>query len=261
MLIAHISDLHVCLPGTLYQGLVDSNAMLANAVAAIGRLESRPDAVIISGDITEHGLSDEYAEARRMLANIGVPFVAIPGNHDERAAFRAGFGLLGTGPLHTMREDLGPVRIIGVDVTVPGLHHGEFDDAAEAWLAARLAAEPERPTLIMLHQPPFESGIGFIDAYRCMGGKRLEALVLRYPAVERVVCGHIHRMAQRRFGGTIALTAPSTATAIALRLDEGASPASWIEPPGMLLHHWREGTGMVSHFMPIGQFRGPLEFF
>jgi 3',5'-cyclic AMP phosphodiesterase CpdA len=259
MLIAQISDLHVCAPGTLYQGLVDSNGMLAEAVAAIGRLETRPDVVIVSGDITEHGTAGEYAEARRLLAGLTMPVLAIAGNHDERGAFRAAFGGP-EGPLHFVRDELGPVRIIGLDVTVPGLHHGDFDAAAEDWLAARLAEAPRRPTLVMMHQPPFASGIGFIDEYRCFGGERLAGLLARYPAVERVVCGHIHRAAQVRFGGTIAMTAPSTTTAIALRLGEGAEPASFVETPGMLVHWW-DGVGMTSHYMPIGEFRGPLGFF
>jgi 3',5'-cyclic AMP phosphodiesterase CpdA len=235
--------------------------MLAAAVTTIGRLESKPDVVIVSGDVTEHGTAEEYGEARRLLSGIGRPLLAIPGNHDEREAFRAAFGGPVTGPLHFVRDDFGPVRIIGLDITVPGLHHGDFDAAAEAWLAARLAEAPNSPTLIMLHQPPFESGIGFIDAYRCFGGERLAALLVRYPSVERVVGGHIHRMAQRRFGGTIAMTAPSTTTAIALRLDVGAEPASFVETPGLLLHHWGEASGMVTHHMPIGAFRGPLPFF
>lgn len=260
MLIAQISDPHVCAPGTLYQGLVDSNGMLADAVAAIGRLETRPDVVIISGDITEHGTPDEYALARALLAPIAVPVLAIPGNHDEPGAFRMAFGMGGDGPLHFVEDGLGPVRVIGLDVTVPGHHHGQFDAAAEAWLSARLAEAPERPTLVMMHQPPFASGIGFIDDYRCFGGDRLAALLGRFPAVERVVCGHIHRAAQRRFGGTIAVTAPSTTTAIALRLGEGTEPASFVETPGMLLHWW-DGGGITTHHMPIGMFAGPLPFF
>lgn len=260
MLIAQISDLHVCAPGTLYQGLVDSNGMLADAAAAIGRLETRPDVVIVSGDVTEHGTAEEYAVARALLAGIAVPVLAIPGNHDEREAFRSAFGMAGNGPLHFVRDDLGPVRIIGLDVTVPGLHHGDFNDDAETWLATRLAEAPDQPTLIMMHQPPFASGIGFIDAYRCFGEERLAAMLDRYPTVERVVCGHIHRAAQRRFGGTIAVTAPSTTTAIALRLGEGAEPASFVETPGMLLHWW-DGSAMVTHHMPIGPARGPMGFF
>jgi len=63
-----------------------------------------------------------------------------------------------------------------------------------------------------------------------------------------------------RFGGTVLCTAPSTTTAIALRLRPDAEPASHVEPPAFLLHHWRPHTGLVTHFMPVGNFPGPYPF-
>lgn len=265
MLIAQLSDPHLCAPGTLYQGLVDSNAMFVAAVQRLATLDPAPDLVLLSGDVTEHATADEYGLARELIAGIRQPVLAIPGNHDEREAFRAAFAdrgyLPANGPLHFATGSHGAVRVIGLDISVPGHHHGDFDVATAAWLEAALAAEPERPTLIMLHQPPIESGIGFIDAYRCFNGDRLAKLVARYPAVERVLCGHVHRHISRRFGGTLLLTAPSTTTAIALRLAPDAEPASHIEPPALLLHHWRPDAGLVTHFLPIEPGEGPLPFF
>jgi Icc protein len=264
VLIAQLSDLHVCAPGELYQGLVDSNALLAAAVARVRGLDPAPDLLIITGDITEHGTAVEYAEAKRLLAPIAQPILAIPGNHDEREAFRYAFGkvmgLPGEGPLHFSAGAHGPLRVIGLDISVPGQHHGDIDATTVDWLERALAEESGRPTIVLLHQPPIEIGIGFIDAYRCFNGARLEAIIARYPAVERVLCGHVHRPAVRRFGGTVLMTAPSTATAIALRLAAGAEPASFVEPPAIVLHHWRDGA-LVSHQLPVDPGRGPLAFF
>jgi hypothetical protein len=78
--------------------------------------------------------------------------------------------------------------------------------------------------------------------------------------VERLLCGHVHRFMLRRFGGTIACTAPSTTSAIALAFDQEAQAASHAEPPAFLLHHWRPGVGLVSHLIPIGRFLGPYDF-
>ncbi|WP_055047497.1 phosphodiesterase [Devosia sp. A16] len=265
MLIAQLSDPHLCAPGTLYQGLVDSNAMFAAAIRRLATLDPSPELVLISGDVTEHATPEEYRLARLLMADIRQPVLAIPGNHDEREAFRAAFADAGylpaAGPLHFVAGDHGPVRVIGLDISVPGQHHGDFDAAAAGWLEAALAAEPDRPTLIMLHQPPIETGIGFIDAYRCFNGERLEAIVARYPVVERVLCGHVHRHMSLRFGGTLLQIAPSTTTAIALRLAPGAEPASFVEPPALLLHHWRPDVGMVTHHVPIEPGEGPLAFF
>ncbi len=263
MLIVQISDPHLRPRGVLYQGLVDSNAMFEAAVRHLNRLSPSPDVVILSGDVVDEGSQAEYKSAREMLAPIKPPLFVIPGNHDERDAFRQAFAdhayLPPSGPLH-FAVDQGPLRLIGLDITVPGLHHGDMDDAATAWLDQTLSQAPQRPTVIMMHQPPFDSGIPYIDKYNCRGGERLAEVVSRYPAVERIVCGHIHRFMQLRFGGTMLCTAPSTTTAIALRLEPDAKPASYIEPPAFLLHRWTAETGLVTHYVPIGSFEGPLPF-
>jgi 3',5'-cyclic AMP phosphodiesterase CpdA len=264
MLIAQLSDPHVRSRGDLYQGVVDSNAMFAAAIRHLNGLRPRPDLVLLSGDIVEHGTAEEYAVAQAMLADIEPPLLVIPGNHDERAAFRACFAdhgyLPAAGPLHFVAPGFGPVQIIGLDVTIPGLHHGDMDDAAVAWLEQALAQEPDRPTIVMMHQPPFESGIPYIDTYFCRRGDRLAGIIARYPSVERIVCGHIHRFMMLRFGGTMLCTAPSTTTAIALRLWPEAEAASYVEPPGLLLHRWTPATGLITHFVPIGEFPGPYPF-
>jgi Icc protein len=143
---------------------------------------------------------------------------------------------------------------------VPGAHHGDIDDAAVAWLDAALAQEHDRPTVILMHHHPFASGIPYIDKYHCRQGARLAEIVARYPAVERILTGHIHRHMQLRFSGTVLCTAPSTTTAIALQLDPTAKPASHVEPPALLLHHWVAERGLVTHFVPIGAFPGPFPF-
>lgn len=264
MLIAHLSDPHLRPRGVPYQGVVDSNAMFEAAIRHLNGLRPEPDLVILSGDLVDTGSGDEYAQALELLATIRKPLLAIPGNHDEREAFRSAFldrpWMARSGPLHVVADGFGPVRIIGFDVTVPGAHHGDVDDAAAAWLDDVLEADPERPTIIMMHQPPLQTGVPYLDAYRCFNAARLEAIIRRFPAVERVLCGHVHRMMQVRFGGTLLMTAPSTTTSIALRPWPDAEPASFVEPPAMLLHHWRPEAGLVSHVVPIGTFPGPYDF-
>ena len=148
---------------------------------------------------------------------------------------------------------------MGFDITIPGKHHGDADEAAAAWLRATLAADPARPTLVMMHQPPLSTDVPYLDAYRCFGADRLAGVIADFPAVERVLCGHVHRHMQMRFGSTLLCTAPSTATTIALRPSPDAAPASFLEPPGFLLHHW-DGRRLLTHSIPVGTFPGPFPF-
>ncbi len=119
-----------------------------------------------------------------------------------------------------------------------------------------LAAAPDRPTLIMMHQPPFECGIPYMDPYACREGHRLAQIVARYPA------GRAHRLrpyapfdaGEVRWHGLC--TAPSTTTTIALRLEGEDQEASYLEPPAMLLHQWRPGTGLITHHHPDRRLSG-----
>src|SRR6187399_2953776 len=116
MWIAQLSDPHVRPAGTLYQGVVDANAALAAAVAQLNALDPQPDLVLLTGDVTEAGTVAEYAAARAILAPLRAPLRVIPGNHDEREAFRHAFRDHGylppNGALHHVEAAAGPVRVI-----------------------------------------------------------------------------------------------------------------------------------------------------
>ena len=266
MIIAQISDFHVTANGRLAYRRVDTASALAAAVAHLNALEPRADVVLATGDLVDLGTAEEYALLRELLAPVSAPVLVLPGNHDERAALRAAFGRDGYlprqgGHLHYAIEDW-PVRILALDTVVPGRGHGELPPAEIAWLEARLAEQPERPTVIALHHPPFLTGIGHMDEIRLLAGaEALGAVVERHPQVERVICGHVHRAIQVRWHGTIASTAPSTAHQVVLDLREGAPSTFAMEPPGLQIHLWCEAQGMISHTAPIGRFDGPYPFF
>jgi len=85
----------------------------------------------------------------------------------------------------------------------------------------------------------------------------LAEIVARHPQVERIVCGHLHRAIDRRFAGTVAGTAPSTAHQIRLNLAPGA-PISFIwEPAGYQLHMWQPEAGLVTHTALFGDWSSP----
>lgn len=263
MLIAHLSDPHLCPPGTLYQSVLDTAARFAEALTQASSFT--PNLLILSGDLADHGDAESYALARQLLAELPCPILAIPGNHDDREAFRAGLSglsnlvpLPATGPLHGIAE--GPLRVIGLDVTVPGDHHGQVTADHAAWLDASLRAAPDRPTLLVMHQPPFATGIGYVDDYRCFGEELLTRVLSDHPHVICLLSGHVHRFTLTSFAGRPALTAPSTATSLALRLAPGAEPASLTEPAAFLLHHW-SGASLTTHLQPVGDFSGPHPFF
>lgn len=198
-----------------------------------------------------------------------MPCYVVAGNHDDRAELKRAFAdhqpmathlPANDGFLQYVIEDL-PVRIVVVDTLLPGHDGGALCAERLAWLAATLAAAPARPTVVAMHHPPFRCGIGFMDELNLDGAAPLAAVIARYPNVERVLCGHVHRAIQTRFAGTIASTCPSTAHQISLDLRHAADPTYMLEPPGFQLHRWTAEDGLVTHTASIGPHPGPYRFF
>lgn len=263
MLLAHLSDAHVRPEGQLYQGVADSNAMFAGALAALHRLDRRPDAILLSGDLVDEGDPAEYAMVRRLLAGCDIPLLLMPGNHDEREAFRSAFAdhayLPAEGRLHWCVEDF-PVRIIALDTCPPDRHHGALDPDSLAWLEKTLAADRVRPTIVAMHHPPFACGIPYMDLYRYFDAEPLERIIRAAPNVERVLCGHVHRTMVRRWAGSLMCTCPSTTTEIDLKLAPDAPPSSHVGPRGLMLHAWDGASGMLTHVVNLGDSDGPFGF-
>ena len=155
------------------------------------------------------------------------------------------------GPLHYCVDDY-PMRIVALDCCPPGQHAGAMDAAGLAWLEQTLATNSIKPTLIIMHHPPFVSGIGYLDAYRYLDAEPLKAVVARFHNIEAILVGHVHRGMVHRWAGTVVLSCPSTTTEIALQLKADAQPQSFMGPPACMLHLWEAGRGLVSHTSYIG---------
>jgi Icc protein len=267
MLLAQISDLHIKRPGALAYRRVDTGAALARCVAALNALKPRPDVVIMTGDLVDQGDPEQYAHLKTLLAPLEIPYYLLVGNHDDRTALREAFSdrpeLRAGGDFVHYAADIGPLRLIALDSLVPGQSAGNLCDARLAWLETQLDAANGQPVIVALHHPPFECGIGHMDALRLgpQAAERLAALIARYPNVERVICGHVHRPMFVRFGGTIASAVPAPAHQVALDLRDDAPSAFMLEPPAFALHRYDAASGLVTHHAYVDAAEGPYPFY
>ena len=70
--LAQVSDPHIREPGRLAYGRINTAPYLQQAVQTITRLPQRPDAVVITGDLTDFGRAAEYDHLRELLAPLGL---------------------------------------------------------------------------------------------------------------------------------------------------------------------------------------------
>lgn len=251
MLVAQVTDPHVSLPGARLFGGYDPAEALRAVVARLVALRPRPDFVFFTGDLTEGGKPAEYAHFLALIADLDLPAAAIPGNHDRRDAFLTGLQgsrlRIGTDPnwLHLAIEGL-PLRLIGLDTLgLEGEAGGLLDEGRLAWLERRLDEAPGVPALIFMHHPPFRTGLPSIDRWMLANPGPLAATVARHDTVRRVACGHGHRTAETRFGGTAAGICPSVAWATPL-FDPAARAPLVPQAPGFQLHLWDPAFGLAT---------------
>jgi Icc protein len=266
MLLAQISDLHIKRPGQLAYRRVDTAAALTRCIERLNALVPRPNAVLVTGDLTDFGHDEEYDNLHGLLAALEIPYYLMIGNHDDRAGLRRAFAdraELQAGEFVQYALDIGAVRVLALDSQVPGASYGDLCDARLAWLAAQLDAARDRPVIVALHHPPFASGIGHMDKLRLApaASAKLDALLRGHPNVERVLCGHVHRTTFTRFGGTLAVAVPSPAHQVAFDLRTDAPSAFRLEPPAFAVHHYVPDAGMTSHHVYVDEGAGPYPFY
>ena len=274
MIIAQISDTHIKTPGTEdpWTGgalKADANKCLRHAIERINTLVPLPDVLIITGDLASYGLREEYREFKRILEACRVPFYVIPGNHDSRRVMREelDYPHVREHPdfVQYVVEGL-PVRLIALD-SMSDEHGGsEFCPARAAWFEEKLLEEPDRPTIVAIHHPPFETGIVPMVRYGTRWADGLNAILSRSRNIVRVICGHLHRSMFVTRGITTMSVCPASwwfqvypefnpDIGVAQVMRDGFGV---LEPPQLQIHRWN-GDHLITHDIFIEEFpRIPL---
>jgi 3',5'-cyclic AMP phosphodiesterase CpdA len=257
--LVHVSDTH----------LSPTHRYFAMNFAAFGdaMAEAPPDLLVHGGDLAFNGpaLPADLAHGAAEMAALGLPWRAIPGNHDigeappfsrlaqpvdaaRMAAWRAAVG-----PQWWV-EDHGDWRLIGLDTALMGSGLAEEVEQA-AFFALALAERAGRPVMVFVHMPPFDADPAdpafstavipfvargpFLDA--CAAG-----------GVKVIACGHLHVYRRLRHRGMEIVWAPPTAMVdvrrvqqrrrrfprpgyVEWRLDAKGATHRLVEPPRMFV--------------------------
>lgn len=247
MNVAQLTDPHIVPAGRAYFG-IDTASFLEQAIAAVNALDPIPAYAVVTGDVANSGGAAEYARFREIMSALRVPYFVIPGNHDDREQMRAALApeTLGgsrAGRLHYAIEDF-PVRLLALDGNAARPWPGAILDAAALqWLDRTLAAGAGKATIVAVHQPPFRTGLHYLDVGGFVPRHRLRRIVDAHPQVVRVISGHIHCVRTARWKSALAITAPSTAPQLVpLLFSRGRLAHIQHEQPGFAVHEVPENA-------------------
>lgn len=215
-ILLHLSDTHLRADGPMLFEDVDGAAHLASALRGIEDSGIAPDAVIFTGDLADLGEPDAYDRLRELVEpfadRLGTRVLWVMGNHDERPAFRG--RLLGESPAdpyapYDRVDEVDGLRIVTLDTSVPGHHHGELADEQLAWLRDVLSSPAPLGTILAMHHPPVPSVLPLASSVELRDQRRL-ADVVRGSDVRAIIAGHLHYSTFATFAGIPVSVASST---------------------------------------------------
>jgi 3',5'-cyclic AMP phosphodiesterase CpdA len=252
MLIAHLSDPH------LTTGPLGGRpaAGLQLALARVMALEPRPDCVVITGDLTDHGRPDEYLALRDVIGDFPLPLHLATGNHDNRETLLDAFGggpLLGESMEAHYCVEYPEATVVVLDSHLPGSPAGRLGQAQLAWLEQVLDRRPDTPAVLAVHHPPVPVGLPFLDGMRLLDGDALNEVIDTHPNVIRVMAGHVHRP----ITAGLVTVAPSTYRQTGLVMTDGMPPGYLDEPTGFMLH-LITGDSCVTHTVAVSHAAAQL---
>lgn len=217
--VAHLSDPHLLAGGQRQYGVVDTEAGVARALERLAHVDPPPQALVFTGDLADKAEPSAYARLRELVEPaaeaMGAQVVWVMGNHDERAAYAV--GLFDEEPHGAATErpqdrvyDVAGLRVVSLDTTVPGYHHGEVTDEQLAWLADVLATPAPHGTLLALHHPPIPVPmLRAAEIIELLDQQRLAA-VLEGTDVRGILGGHFHFSTYSTFAGIPVSVASAT---------------------------------------------------
>ena len=254
MLIAQITDIHL---GFEPDNPAEFNRKrLDQTLRTLVAMNPRPDLLLATGDLADTGDDDaSYRRLKKALAGLPFPVRFCMGNHDGRAAFLRHFTDVPTaGGFVQYAIEEHSLRILVLDTLEEGRHGGGFCEVRAAWLAERLAEQPDRSTLLVLHHPPIETGLSWMtENPDAAWVQRLHAIVSSHDNIVAMICGHLHRQVVTQWAGTTLAVCPSTAPQVALDLadidpdEPDGRPMIVADPPAYAIHYWN-GAQLVSHY-------------
>ncbi|MEV8266529.1 phosphodiesterase [Microbacterium sp. NPDC076911] len=210
----HLSDTHLLAGNPLLGDRYDTMTNLARTLERVEEMRLSPDAIVFTGDLADRGEPEAYRTLREMVEPVAermsAPLVWVAGNHDERSVLRT--ELLGAEPSQApivSVHDVAGLRLIALDTTVPGWHHGDFDDEQLRWLSDVLSTPAPLGTVLAMHHPPLPSHLPVFDILELREQTRL-AEVIEGTDVRAILAGHLHYSTSGTFAGIPVSVASAT---------------------------------------------------
>jgi len=254
--IAHISDTHLLGGKRKLFSAIDVEQNLERILERLRAGDQAIDAMVFTGDIADIAEPEAYRWIRQRVEpvaeELGAELVWVMGNHDERPSFaRELFDDESDDPQDRVYNVNG-LRIIALDTTVPGYHHGAITDAQLDWLSAELGTPAKHGTVLAMHHPPLEAHNPLVRLIQLDERDRLAA-VIEGTDVRTILAGHLHYSTFGQFAGVSVGVASATCYTVDMGADKTFLLSAVDGAQSINLVHMY-GNDVVHSIVPVEQY-------
>ena len=186
--LVHLSDIHF--------GRVDK-AVINPLIQTING--TKPDVVVVSGDLTQRARSHEFRAARAFLDLLPQPQIVVPGNHDiPLYNIFSRFARPLDKYRHYITDDLRPfyadeeIAVMGVNTARSlTIKDGRINKTQVAWLREKLCALASNVFKIVVTHHPFDLPEGY-EERDLVGRAQMAIGALADCGVALFLAGHLH---------------------------------------------------------------------
>ncbi|MFM6967499.1 MAG: phosphodiesterase [Microbacteriaceae bacterium] len=255
--IAHISDTHLLGGNRKLFSRVDVKRNLTDLLERLRATDLKFDALVFTGDLADVAEPEAYrwirGQVEPVAAELGARVIWVMGNHDEREPYaRELFDEESDGSPRDRVYDVNGLRVIALDSTVPGYHHGELDDSQLEWLAAELATPAAHGTILALHHPPIRSHNPLVRMIELFHQDRLDKVV-RGSDVRSILGGHLHYSTFGMFAGIPVAVASATCYTVDMGMSKDFLMTAVDGGQSIQLVHVYDDT-VVHAVVPVDEF-------
>ncbi len=223
--IAHLSDPH----------LDGSAERLRRFQATLECVADLPglDAVVISGDLADHGEASEYEQFFNALPP-SLPILVTAGNHDLTDPFLDALRDHGFPATLNSTLDVAGVRLIGLDSHIDQHDEGILGAAVLEYARSQLA-DSKNLEILAMHHPHVHVGHHVMERFGLRNADDLAELIHTHDNIAGVFTGHVHSALATTYAGVPLIGAPGIASTMRLgsRTDPIADPNAM---PGLAVH-------------------------
>jgi len=187
--IVHITDMHLSsCESTLFREK-NPNHTFNQVIAHIGNSEWKPDALIVTGDISNDGTKITYDRAYKKIKELRLPALCIPGNHDDRKNLIKHLPSEFSDTLLVIKNFI----LIGLDSTVKSASEGLLSSDELEKMQYLLQENTSKNVIICLHHQPVIIDSDWIDKIGLKNKNDFFKIIKEYDHIKGIFFGHIHQ--------------------------------------------------------------------